>query len=75
MKRVEIKGTDNRDIYTTDVILENNTVVEINPINLFENMILNRDNEEYLKIFYLRLNLSSKFMNLREVMQVEFTLK
>tara|TARA_R110000803_G_scaffold4446_2_gene14967 strand:- start:669 stop:866 length:198 start_codon:yes stop_codon:yes gene_type:complete len=49
--RVEIKGTDNRDIYTTDVILENNTVVEINPINLFENMILNRDNEELELMF------------------------
>jgi len=53
MKRVEIKGTDNRDIYTTDIILENNTVVEINPINLFENMILNRDNEELEFIFKL----------------------
>ena len=51
MKRVEIKDTDNRDIYTTDVILENNTVVEINPINLFENMILNRDNEELELMF------------------------
>ena len=51
MKRVEIKGTDNRDIYTTDVILENNTVVEINPINLFENMILNRDKEELELMF------------------------
>jgi len=51
MKRVEIKGTDNRDIYTTDVILENNTVVEINPINLFENMILNKDNEELESMF------------------------
>jgi len=51
MKRVEIKGTDNRDIYTTDVILENNTVVEINPINLFENMILNKDNEELELMF------------------------
>ena len=51
MKRVEIKDTDNRDIYTTDVILENNTVIEINPINLFENMILNRDNEELELMF------------------------
>jgi len=51
MKRVKIKETDNRDIYTTDVILENNTVVEINPINLFENMILNRDNEELELMF------------------------
>lgn len=51
MKRIEIKDTDNRDIYTTDVILENNTVVEINPINLFENMILNRDKEELELMF------------------------
>ena len=51
MKRIEIKGTDNRDIYTTDIILENNTVVEINPINLFENMILNRDKEELELMF------------------------
>ena len=51
MKRVEIKDTDNRDIYTTDIILENNTVVEINPINLFENMVLNRDNEELELMF------------------------
>ena len=51
MKRVEIIDKNNRDIYTTDVILENNTVVEINPINLFENMILNRDNEELELMF------------------------
>jgi len=51
MKRIEIEDTDNRDIYTTDVILENNTVVEINPINLFENMILNRDKEELELMF------------------------
>jgi len=51
MKRIEIEDTDNRDIYTTDIILENNTVVEINPINLFENMILNRDKEELELMF------------------------
>lgn len=55
MKRVEIKGTDNRDIYTTDVILENNTVVEINPINLFENVILNRDESEELELMFNKL--------------------
>ena len=55
MKRVEIKGTDNRDIYTTDVILENNTVVEINPINLFENVILNRDESKELKLMFNKL--------------------
>lgn len=51
MKRIEIKDTDNRDIYTTDLILENNTVVEVDPINLFENMILNRDREELELMF------------------------
>ena len=55
MKRVEIKETDNRDIYTTDVILENNTVVEINPINLFENMILNRDESKELELMFNKL--------------------
>ena len=55
MKRVEIKGTDNRDIYTTDVILENNTVVEINPINLFENVILNRDESKELELMFNKL--------------------
>lgn len=55
MKRVEIKGTDNRDIYTTDVILENNTVVEINPIDLFENMILNRDESRELELMFNKL--------------------
>lgn len=51
MKRIEIKDTDNRDIYTTDIILENNTVVEIDVIDLFENMILNRDREELEVMF------------------------
>lgn len=55
MKRVEIKDTDNRDIYTTDVILENNTVVEINPINLFENVILNRDESKELELMFNKL--------------------
>ena len=51
MKRIEIKDTDNRDIYTTDIILENNTVVEVDVIDLFENMILNRDREELEVMF------------------------
>ena len=55
MKRIEIKDTDNRDIYTTDVILENNTVVEINPIDLFENMILNRDESRELELMFNKL--------------------
>ena len=67
MKRVEIKGTDNRDIYTTDVILENNTVVEINPINLFENMILNRDNEELELMFNKLIKKLKEQFNLLEI--------
>jgi hypothetical protein len=51
MKRVEIKETDNRDIYTTDVILDNNTVVEIDVIELFENMLENSGKEEVLYMF------------------------
>ena len=68
MKRVEIKDTDNRDIYTTDVILENNTVVEINPIDLFENMILNRDESRELELMFNKLikKLKEQF-NLLEV--------
>ena len=51
MKRIEIKDTDNRDIYTTDLILENNTVVEVDVIDLFENMILNRGRGELEVMF------------------------
>ena len=40
-KRVEIVETDNRDVYTTDLILDNGTVVEIDVQDLFENMIEN----------------------------------
>jgi hypothetical protein len=53
MKRVEIKGTDNRDISTTDLILNNNTVVEVDVIDLFENMLENSGNEEVLDMFYV----------------------
>ena len=53
MKRVEIKGTDNRDISTTDLILNNNTVVEVDVIDLFENMLENSGNEEVLDMFYM----------------------
>ena len=41
LRRVEIVETDNRDIYTTDLILDNGTVVEVNVQDLFENMIEN----------------------------------
>jgi ASC-1-like (ASCH) protein len=52
MKRVEvIKETDNRDISTTDLILDNNTVVEVDVIDLFENMLENSGNEEVLDMF------------------------
>ena len=55
MKRVEIKETDNRDISTTDLILDNNTVVEVDVIDLFENMLENSGKEEVLDYFYLIL--------------------
>jgi hypothetical protein len=53
MKRVEIKETDNRDISITDLILDNNTVVEVDVIDLFENMLENSGNEEVLDMFYV----------------------
>jgi hypothetical protein len=56
MKRVEIKETDNRDISTTDLILDNNTVVEVDVIDLFENMLENSGNEEVLDMFYVMLS-------------------
>ena len=55
MKRVEIKETDNRDISTTDLILDNNTVVEVDVIDLFENMLENSGNEEVLDMFYVMM--------------------
>ena len=54
MKRVEIEGTDNRDCYETDLILDNGTVVNVNVQDLFENMLLNNFNTIYFrKIFNL----------------------
>ena len=55
MKRVDIKETDNRDISTTDLILDNNTVVEVDVIDLFENMLENCGNEEVLDMFYVMI--------------------
>ena len=52
MKRVEIKETDNRDISTTDLILDNNTVVEVDVIDLFENMLENLGDDDLLDKFY-----------------------
>jgi len=55
MKRVEVKETDNRDSSMTDLILDNNTVVEVDVINLFENLLENNGNEELLDMFYTLL--------------------
>ena len=52
MKRVEVKETDNRDISTTDLILDNNTVVEVDVIDLFENMLENLGDDDLLDKFY-----------------------
>jgi hypothetical protein len=52
MERVEVKETDNRDWSTTDLILDNNTVVEVDVVDLFENMLENSGNEEVLDMFY-----------------------
>lgn len=60
MKRVEIEGTDNRDISTTDLILDNNTVVEVDVIDLFENMLENCGNEEVLDMFYVLIEKLNK---------------
>lgn len=40
-KRVNIVESDNRDVYTTDLILDNGTIVEVDVQELFENMIEN----------------------------------
>lgn len=55
MKRVEVKGTDNRDSSMTDLILDNNTVVEVDVIDLFENLLENNGDEELLDMFYTLL--------------------
>jgi hypothetical protein len=55
MKRVEVKETDNRDSSMTDLILDNNTVVEVDVIDLFENLLENNGNEELLDMFYTLL--------------------
>jgi hypothetical protein len=52
MKRVEIEETDNRDCYETDLILDNKTVVSVNVIDLFENMLENIGDEDILNKFY-----------------------
>jgi hypothetical protein len=52
MKRVEIEETDNRDCYETDLILDNRTVVSVNVMDLFENMLENIGDEDILNKFY-----------------------
>jgi hypothetical protein len=52
MKRVEIEETDNRDCYETDLILDNKTVVRVNVIDLFENMLENLGEDEWMDKFY-----------------------
>ena len=52
MTRVEIVDTDNRDIFTTDLILDNDTVVEVDVVEIFENMLENIDESgELLDMF------------------------
>ena len=52
MKRVEIEETDNRDCYETDLIWDNKTVVRVNVIDLFENMLENLGEDEWMDKFY-----------------------
>jgi hypothetical protein len=52
MKRVEIKETDNRDCSETDLILDNGTVVSVNVMDLFENMLENLGDDDLLDKFY-----------------------
>jgi hypothetical protein len=52
MKRVEIEEIDNRDSGETDLILCNKTVVSVDVIDLFENMLENLGNDELLDKFY-----------------------
>ena len=52
MKTVEIDEIDNRDSGETDLILDNKTVVSVDVIDLFENMLENLGNDELLDKFY-----------------------
>jgi hypothetical protein len=52
MKRVEIEETDNRDCYETDLILDNGTVVSVDIMDLFENMLENIGEDDLLDKFY-----------------------
>lgn len=37
----QVKDTDNRDPFTTVLILDNDDKVEVNPVELFKNMVEN----------------------------------
>jgi hypothetical protein len=52
MKRVEIKSTDNIDCSETDLILDNGTVVSVDVMDLFENMLENLGDDDLLDKFY-----------------------
>jgi hypothetical protein len=52
MKRVEIKETDNIDCSETDLILDNGTVVSVDIMDLFENMLENLGDDDLLDKFY-----------------------
>ena len=52
MKRVNIKETDNRDCFETDLILDNGTVVSVDIQDLFENMLENLGDDDLLDKFY-----------------------
>jgi hypothetical protein len=52
MKRVEIKETDNIDCSETDLILDNGTVVSVDVMDLFENMLENLGDDDLLDKFY-----------------------
>jgi hypothetical protein len=52
MKRVEIKKTNNIDCFETDLILDNETVVNVDVQDLFENMLENLGDDYLLDKFY-----------------------
>jgi hypothetical protein len=67
MKRVEIEETDNRDCYETDLILDNRTVVSVDVMDLFENMLENIGDEDILNKFYELKQLIKKLIKINFV--------
>ena len=67
MKRVEIEETDNRDCYETDLILDNKTVVSVDVMDLFENMLENIGDEDILNKFYELKQLIKKLIKINFV--------